>query len=89
MPLHDCFTKYRQLLSVIIWLFHFRGRRCRDRMVVGFTTTYAISAYHYQYSEFESVYDNGYKLRLSGWCFLQVTLVSFTDKTDRLQTLQL
>ena len=23
-----------------------RGRRGRDRMVVGFTTTYAISAYH-------------------------------------------
>jgi hypothetical protein len=23
-----------------------RGRRCRDRMVVEFTTTYAISAYH-------------------------------------------
>jgi len=25
----------------------FWGRRGRDRMVVGFTTTYAISAYHY------------------------------------------
>ena len=24
-----------------------RGRRDHDRMVVGFTTTYAISAYHY------------------------------------------
>jgi hypothetical protein len=24
-----------------------RGRRSRDRMVVGFTTTYAISAYHH------------------------------------------
>ena len=24
-----------------------RGRRGRDRMVVGFTTTYAISAYHH------------------------------------------
>ena len=23
------------------------GRRCRDRMVVGLTTTYAISAYQY------------------------------------------
>jgi len=23
------------------------GRRVRDRMVVGFTTTYAISAYHH------------------------------------------
>jgi hypothetical protein len=62
MPLHDCFTKYIQLLSVLIWLFHFRGRRCRDRMVVGFTTTYAISAYHYQYCEFESVYDKGFTI---------------------------
>jgi hypothetical protein len=24
-----------------------RGRRGRDRMLVGFTTTYAISAYHH------------------------------------------
>jgi len=27
-------------------LFQCRGRRGRDRMVVGFTTIYAISAYH-------------------------------------------
>jgi hypothetical protein len=25
-------------------------------------TTYAISAYHYQYSEFESVYDKGFTI---------------------------
>jgi hypothetical protein len=31
-----------------------RGRRTRDRMVVGFTTTYAISTYHHCYCEFES-----------------------------------
>jgi hypothetical protein len=30
------------------------GRRGHDRMVVGFTTTYAISAYHHQRFEFES-----------------------------------
>ena len=29
-------------------------RRGRDRMVVGFTTTYAISAYHHKSCEFES-----------------------------------
>ena len=29
-------------------------RRDRDCMVVGFTTAYAISAYHYQRCEFES-----------------------------------
>ena len=31
-----------------------KGRRGRDRMVVGFRTTYAISAYHHQCCEFES-----------------------------------
>ena len=30
------------------------GRRGRDPMVVGFTTTYAISAYHHLCREFES-----------------------------------
>ena len=31
----------------------YRGRRGRDRMVVGLTTTYSISAYHHQSCEFE------------------------------------
>ena len=31
-----------------------RGRRGRDRMVVGFITTYAVSAYHHWCCEFES-----------------------------------
>ena len=31
-----------------------RGRRGRDRMVVGFTATYAISVYHHWCCEFES-----------------------------------
>ena len=31
-----------------------RGRRGRDRMVVGFTTTYVISAYHHCCCEIES-----------------------------------
>jgi hypothetical protein len=31
-----------------------RGRRGRDRIVVGFTTTHAISAYHHLRCEFES-----------------------------------
>jgi hypothetical protein len=55
-----CKTRYLH----IIWVFfktspHFKSaetmnrfdignRRGRDRMVVGFTTTYAISAYHHQ-----------------------------------------
>jgi len=31
-----------------------KGPSWRDRMVVGFTTTYAISAYHHWCCEFES-----------------------------------
>ena len=31
----------------------FRGRRGRGRMVVGFTTTYAVSAYHHKWCDFE------------------------------------
>jgi len=31
-----------------------RGRRVRDRMVVGFTTTYVIGAYHHWSCEFDS-----------------------------------
>jgi len=46
------------------------GRRSRDRMIVGFTTIYAISVYHHYSCEFES--------RSSRWvldttipCFIQ------------------
>jgi hypothetical protein len=35
--------------SIIYW-----ARRGRDCMVVGFTTTYVISAYHYSNCDFES-----------------------------------
>ena len=38
----------RQTINLI------RGCRGRDRMVVGFTTTYAINAYHHWCCEFES-----------------------------------
>jgi hypothetical protein len=38
----------------IINTYNSGGCRVRDRMVVGFTTTYAISAYHHWCCEFES-----------------------------------
>jgi hypothetical protein len=37
-------------------------RRGRDCMVVGFTTTYAINAYHHWYCEFESVEGEVYNI---------------------------
>ena len=49
-----------------------RGRRGRDRMVVGFITTYAISAYHHQVCQWLA----------TGWWFSSVVSVSPTNKTD-------
>ena len=37
-----------------VFLFSFLVQGCRDRMVVGFTPTYAISAYYYSSYEIES-----------------------------------
>jgi len=39
------------------------GRRGHDRMVVGFTTTYAISAYHHQRCEFNFHLDKVYLIQ--------------------------
>ena len=38
-----------------VFQYEIRGRRGRDRMVVGFTTTYVISAYHHSCCELESL----------------------------------
>ena len=42
------------LMPIILQHDISRGRRGRDRIVVGFTTTYAISAYHHWCCDFES-----------------------------------
>ena len=39
--------KYNSIIQVVEVNSTQVGRRGRDRMVVGFTTTYAISAYHH------------------------------------------
>ena len=67
-----------------------RGCRGRDHMVVGFTTTYAISAYHHWSCEFESRSGWGvqhYVIKFVSdlWqvgCFLWSPQVSSTNKTD-------
>jgi hypothetical protein len=42
------------IISVILWRFvYWYIRRGRDRMVVSFTTTCVISAYHHYSCEFE------------------------------------
>jgi hypothetical protein len=60
------------------------GHCVRDRMVVGFTTTYAIGAYHHWCCEFE-VYmcDKVCQWLAEGQLFSQGTPVSSTNKTDR------
>ena len=66
----------------------YRGRR--DRMVVGFSTTYAISVYHHWRCEFESRTGRGvqhYVIKFvwlaTVWWFSQGPPVSSTNKTDR------
>jgi hypothetical protein len=73
-------------LSMWIW-----GRGC-DHIVVGFTTTYAINAYHHSSCEFKSrpwrgVLDTTLCDKLCLWlaagcCYSPGTLVSSTNKTD-------
>ena len=68
------------------------GRRGRDRMVVGFTITYAVSAYYYRCCEFESRPGQGVQhyvikfvidlRQVHGW-FSPDPPVSSTIKTDR------
>jgi hypothetical protein len=78
------------MCTVIIFIFVWIGCRGRDRMVVGFTTTYVISANHHWCCEFESrsaqgvqhyVIKFGSDLRpVDG--FLRVLWFPSTNKTD-------
>ena len=43
--------------------YHTKHRGCRDRMVVEFTTIYAISAYHHKRCEFESCSGEVYSIQ--------------------------
>ena len=54
-------SAYNMDNTILLYKYHTRfvnkigrGRRVRDRQVVGFTTIYAISAYHHWCCEFES-----------------------------------
>ena len=75
------------LYIYIIWTH--KGRRGRDHMVVGFTTTYANSVYHHWCCEFEShsgdttLCDKVCQWLATGQWFSSGTPVSSTNKTDR------
>jgi len=64
------------------------GRRCLDRMVFGFTTTYVISAYHHLSCEFESrscrdILDTTLYDKVTCDRFSPGIPVSSTNKTER------
>ena len=59
------------------------GGHCgHDRMVVGFTTTYAFSAYHNWCCEFKSRSGRGVQHNVTGQWFSLGSPVSSTNKTD-------
>jgi hypothetical protein len=63
-----CWTCWESVVFCFPFIIHFnnlyllKGRRGRDRVVVGFTTTYVISAYHHLYWDFESRSRRGVQL---------------------------
>ena len=52
-PVHKLFIAMKNLIANECTYECLRGRLGRDRMVVGFTTTCAINAYHHKSCEFE------------------------------------
>jgi len=89
-----CKASVKSLFSFIIEIVtdKYWGRCGRNRMVVGFTTTYAISAYHHESCEFgtcswrgvldTTLCDKVFQLLAAGWWFSNDTLVSSTNKTN-------
>ena len=81
------------LLVMVSSVLRFGGNRGRDRMIIGFITTYAISAYDHQSCEFESrswpsVLDTTLCDKVCQWLatcqwFSPGNPVSATNKTDR------
>ena len=51
---HLVYSKDTLILNVCSFPMYYQNRRGRDLMVVGFTATYAVSAYHQYSCEFES-----------------------------------
>ena len=80
------------IFSVDLWIFtaclytYWGGRHGCDRMVIGFTTTYSISAYHHWCCEFKSRLPSCDQvcqwLATCRW-FSPSPPVSSTNKTDR------
>jgi hypothetical protein len=84
-----CLTPLFNNISVISWrsVLLVEETSGSDRMVVWFTTTYSISAYHHSSCELESRSSEVYSIQLYVMKFASDlcpgTLVSSTNKTDR------
>ena len=93
--LHDCRKqKYLHVpFSVHTLNIHCvlsKGCRGHDHMVGGFTTTYAISAYHHWCCEFESLSGQSVQhLTVTGRWFSPRPPLSSTNKTDRHNTTEI
>jgi len=66
--LNNLATPARPLFYIYLYLFNrtshdVGGRRGHNRILVGFITTYAISAYHHQQCEFEYCSDEVYSIQ--------------------------
>ena len=87
--------------SLFFWVYpnFIYDHRDRDRMVVRFITTYAISAYHHKRCEFESrswrcvlattLCDKVWQWLAAGPWIHRVLFVSSTNKTDRHDIIEL
>ena len=95
IALNSCLNFSKHLFlshECVLGSYNYRGRCGQDRMAVGFTTTCAISAYHYLSCEFEprswrgvldtTLCDKVCQQRASGLWFSVGTLFSSTNKTD-------
>jgi hypothetical protein len=89
----DRFFQIQNLSSIVVYNLHdniqpttMMDRRYRDRMVVGFTTTYAISAYQWVRISIRARYttlcDKVCQWLLTGWWCSPGSPVSSTNKTD-------
>ena len=82
---------FLRIYSVFFITYYSRGRRGHDRMVVGFTTTCAISTYHHWCCQFESrsgrdvqhLCDKVCQWLTTGRWFSLSTPVSSTNKSAR------
>ena len=84
----SCELIFNLMIIVLIYISCWGSRCGRNRMVVGFTTTYAISTYHHKCCEFEShsgdttLCDKVCQWLATGQWFSPGTPISSTNKTD-------